>query len=227
MAKTDRPIQIKSLPRTGERPPPALPERPSFQIKPNQVIVGVAAILTTAVFLWDDREPAYNTIPSHPQEERVLEGTPEARVNQFLNEAKMQQRMAMQSRELENKISSKPLGGGDMIIPDSKRPLGVTMDQEGAAEKVYQDIYGPENKNRAPQTPEERINMRIEEERWMSQLERQERKQYVETFLKEAYDAGYAIDLDENLVVVRVRKVTSRPSQTLDQVLENLSRKGY
>ena len=100
------------------------------------------------------------------------------------------------------------------------------LEQENSGEKVYNELYGGD-RNKGPMTPEDRINLRLKEDQWMAAAEKQERKQYIQNFLKEAYDAGYAIDLDENLVVVRVKKVTSRPKETLDKVLENLARKGY
>lgn len=222
MAKTSRPVQIKSLPRTGE---PPVPEASEAGLQPKHVVIGAAVLLVLMIYMWDDRNTPKPMRPLGMPARQLEDGTPEARVNQFLAETAMKERMAEQSRDLENRISAKPLNAGDTEVPENKRPLGVTLDQEGAADRVYRDIYGPD-RSRTPQTPQERINRMVEENHWMNQLEKQQRKAYVENFLKEAADAGYAIDLDENLVVVRVRKITAKPTKTLDQVLDDLARKG-
>src|SRR5207245_225687 len=99
---------------------------------------------------------------------QIEDGTPEARVNQFLAETAMKERMNEQSRDLENRISAKPLTGNEVEVTENKRPLGVTLDQEGAAARVYDDIHGSD-RNKIPQSPQERINRMVEERRWMNQ----------------------------------------------------------
>lgn len=233
MGQPSKPIQIRTLPRPNENPsqPDKRAEKAANKARVHRLMriyvgVGVTVALAFAILFWEPSEKAPQKKSSG---EMALgdEDSPEALVNRYLQEGRMKRQMEMQNRDLENKVFSKPLGKDATVVKDSDRTLGVSLEQENAAEKVYNDLYGQEGKSKGPISPDDRINMRIEQEQWLSVAQKQERKAYIQSFLKEAYDAGYAIDLDENLVVIKVRKVTSRPSQTLDKVLENLARKGY
>lgn len=232
MGAPKKDIQFRVLPRTNEAPKGASKkERPAPVAKKIAVnpmlrtyaVVGIA-IMATFYALFLDSQPAMKTVP--PENKTVQDdGSPEALVNRYLQEADARHHMAAKNSELENKISSRPLGPDAAVIPENDRQLGVSLEQENSADKIYNEIYG--NGEKAAPSPEDRINMKLKEDQWMAATEKQERKQYIQNFLREAYDAGYAIDLDENLVVVRVKKVTSRPKESLDKVLENLARKGY
>jgi hypothetical protein len=231
MAQPNRPIQFKVLPRSGEKGAPQPKAKPSNPLSywaanpmlRNYTIVG-AAVIAAFYLLFSDPQPVarLKEVPAKPVQEDM---SPEALVNRYLQEADARHAMEARNSELENKATARSLGPDAAIVPDSDRQLGVSLEQENTGEKVYNELYG--NKNKGPMTPEDRIDLRLKEDQWMAVAERQERKQYIQNFLKEAYDAGYQIDLDENLVVVRVKRVTSRPKETLDKVLENLARRGY
>lgn len=246
MGQQNRPIQFRTLPRTNEKEPSfktkarsgksaskseavveSRSSKPKNPMLRNYIIVAAALIAAFAI-LFNDPKPVEKTsgAQSGKAKLRVEDNSPEALVNRYLQDADARHDMAAKNRELENKVLARPLGADAAVIPENDRPLGVSLDQENSAEKVYKDLYGHQD-NRGPMSPDDRINMRLQEDKWLAQTEKQERKQYIQNFLKEAYDAGYAIDLDENLVVVRVRKVTSRPKESLDKVLENLARKGF
>jgi hypothetical protein len=246
MGQSNKPIQFRTLPRSNEKESSlktksspgtaaskaeviaqkrwAKPKNPMLR---NYLIVGAALIAAFAI-LFNDPRPVEKASASKANKVKVRpdDNSPEALVNRYLQDADARREMAMKNRELENRASARPLGADAAVIPENDRQLGVTLDQENSAEKVYKDLYGHQD-NHGPVSPEDRISMRLQEDQWLAQTEKQERKQYIQNFLKEAYDAGYAIDLDENLVVVRVKKVTSRPKESLDKVLENLARKGY
>lgn len=245
MGQSNRPIQFRTLPRSNEKESSLKTKsspgtsaskaevvakqrwsKPKNPMLRNYVIVAAALIAAFAI-LFNDPKPVEKTQASGGKTRvRSDDHSPEALVNRYLQDADARREMAMKNRDLENKASARPLGADAAVIPENDRPLGVTLDQENSAEKVYKDLYGHQD-NKGPMSPDDRINMRLQEDQWLAQTEKQERKQYIQNFLKEAYDAGYAIDLDENLVVVRVRKVTSRPKESLDKVLENLARKGF
>ncbi len=238
MGQSGRPIRIRTLPRSNEKKTAMDTSEKSAKraakkaqlkhLSRTYVVVGVTTALTFAILFWDSPENHVSAIVKSDMGTTRRGGeTPEDMVNTFLKESQIQRKMEMHNRELENKVTTKPLGKEDQIVEESDRTPGVSLEMENREQKVYEDIYGPEGKNRGPTSPDDRIKMRIEQEQWLSQTQKQERKVYIQNFLKEAYDAGYAIELDDNLVVTRVRKVTSKPSQTLDKVLENLARKGY
>jgi hypothetical protein len=229
MSQPNKPIQFKVLPRSNEKA--ASQRKPktllSFLATPmgrNYAIVAVAVVVVS-YFLFSDPQPVGNLkeVPN----KAVQNMTPEDLVNRYLQDADARHNMEKKNSEMENKAGAHTLGPDAAVMPpENDRNLGVSLEQENSGEKVYKELYGNQQ-DRGTITPEDRINMRLKEEQWMAVAERQERKQYIQNFLKDAYDSGYQIDLDENLVVVRVKKVTSRPKQTLDKVLENLARKGY
>lgn len=246
MGQPNKPIQIRVLPRANEKDSPPQQPKPAPGARPSKMdiakqrwmrpkspmlrtylIVG-GAVAVTFFILFSDPQPVEKTRASAAKTTvRLDDNSPEALVNRYLQDAEARREMAMKNRELENKITAQPLGNDAAVRPQNDdRQLGVSLDQENTAEKVYKDLYGQDG-NHGPISPADRISQRLQQDQWLAQTQTQERKQYVQNFIKEAYDAGYAIDLDENLVVVRVKKVTSRPKESLDKVLENLARKGF
>lgn len=221
MAQTNRPIRIRTLPKSDEQPRKKALKTP--KLDPNHVVIAVAVVLAWLVFNWDSSDPKL------PRSSFDLpnDGSPEAKINKYLQDGQFKRQMEMRSREMENKVLAKPLGTDASIEPESDRTLGVSLEQENNAQKVYDDLYGDQAHVRPAPSPEDRINARLEQEQWLSQMEKQERRQYVQNFIDQAYEAGYAITLDENLIVVKVKKVQQKPKLSLDQVLENLARKGY
>jgi hypothetical protein len=230
-----KPIEFRALPRGDEKKAKAskatveavepAPKR-SFQISPqtrNTLVVGGAIALAFFVLLSGPKE----NMGAHSAPHAASEiGTEESRVNRYLIDADMKHRMQMQKSELDNLASTKPIPQGARIERPDTRTLGVNLNGENAAEKVYEDLYGKQV-SATPVSPEDRIEFKIAQKKWISEEERQERKQFVQNFIKQAYDAGWAIDLDENLVVVRVKPITNHPLMPLDQVLDKISKQGY
>jgi hypothetical protein len=230
--QTSRPIQIRTLPRTGEQKvtrqssvPPSKPHEPIFKRRKHfstGAVILIAGIASAFVFMWEPPQTKKKPITVNSAEDN----SPEAKVNRYLKEINEKYEMAKKNSDFENKSSSQPLSPDARIIPEPDRNLGVAMDQENSAEKVYNDLYHKEP-NTGPMLPADRIAFRLAERKWMSEVERQERKQYVQNFISQAAEAGYAIDLDENLIVTKVKKITDKPKEPLDKVLENIARKGY
>jgi len=107
---------------------------------------------------------------------------------------------------------------------------GLDLEQDDSAERLYRELNSVSSGNRAgtfDQMPDQRINARLANRRWLNDLERAERINFVRNFIRSAYERGYQVDLDSNLVVVGVRRIQNNQKVSIDQILERLSKQGF
>jgi hypothetical protein len=189
---------------------------------------GLAIVLAIMSFLLSQRSrPSTLRDPSSVNREGVLND----KINRYLQETARRRELTKMDLELEGeKVKSEfPSDSATYSahpVPEESKSLGVFLDQEDSAGKVYKDLYGRNDSSAETMLPEERINMRIAQRKWINELEMNQRRQFINNFLKSARDAGYDLELNENLVVVKVKKLQQKPRIPLDKVLERLSQQG-
>ena len=148
------------------------------------------------------------------------------RVSRHLQDSHMKEEILRRTREMENRQLSPVDGSQPLFQDDEERPLGVQLDQDESMEKLYRDLnyrqYRPANEF----LPDERIKARLANRRWVSQEERAERIQFVRNFIRSAYDRGYQVQLDQNLVVVGVKKITEPRKVDIEKVMDQLAKQG-
>ena len=70
----------------------------------------------------------------------------------------------------------------------------------------------------------DRISAKLANRKWMNEMERAERIQFISSFIRSAYDRGYEVDIDSNLVVVGVRPINRNRVLNIDQVIDRLAK---
>ena len=214
-------FKIRTLPRKDEarRPTPALPSpRPKWPL----VAGVVAALLLLAYALAREvPTPARELSSQQPVRDPMLK-----RLDGYVADVRMKEEILRQRRELENLRTKTPDVPLDLAstAPEVMRPLGVTLDVENTADRLYHELNDRPTLN-VDQLPESRINARLEKNKWVNELDRQERIQFIRNFVKSAYDRGYEVDIDQNLVVVGVRPIMNR-TISLEQVIDRVSKQG-
>lgn len=147
-------------------------------------------------------------------------------VNRHLQEAAAKHEMMVRVREMENLRVSGTLDADEFANDEDSRNIGVQFDQEDTASQVYADLNEDSEDNYANETPDDKINSRLATRRWVNELERAERIAFVRNYIRKAYEKGYEVQLDNNLVVVSVKKINKTEKVNIEQVLDKLAQKG-
>jgi hypothetical protein len=127
---------------------------------------------------------------------------------------------------MENLRVSGTLDADEFANDEDSRNIGVQFDQEDTASQVYADLNEDSEDNYANETPDDKINSRLATRRWVNELERAERIAFVRNYIRKAYEKGYEVQLDNNLVVVSVKKINKTEKVNIEQVLDKLAQKG-
>lgn len=96
------------------------------------------------------------------------------------------------------------------------------------SEDVYEDIFGDQSAYDVHLNPSQRIEAKLQRMKMLDRYDYQQKLAYIEAFVKNAYEQGYQVDINEDLEVTRVKKITTdepyRGSASLDKLLD---RQGY
>jgi hypothetical protein len=175
-----------------------------------------ALILLAAVF--QDRQPAQPTTPETPARKiahRQVDSL--TKVELHMQDLAFREAQMKRARQLEN------LKAGAIRPNESQDDYGVLAEQDRRLGLQFNDHrYTPS----VDQLPAERINSRLANRRFVNDYERAERIAFVRNFLRSAYERGYEVQLDQNLVVVGVKKITDVRKVNIDQVLDQLAKQG-
>lgn len=199
-----------------KRPRRKRPDERATSYTPVFVIVAIGLL----GLLW----MATNKKVNGPNRENASLSAETQKLNRFLQDGQKKMELNELGVTVENSASrSEELPA---FLPldsegSERRPMGVELEQDPAMENVYNDLYG-ESRGASIQTPEERINSRLAEKKWVNKFEREEKKMFIRNFISSAREAGYEIELNDDLVVTKVRPITSRPKISLEKVIENL-----
>lgn len=184
---------------------------------------GVMALMLTSKSPKQKINEAKKAVQSQDLTSVKAPGTPNDMVAKYLQESQLKTEMIRRARQLENMNSRGDASDSGAVDYDPKN-YGVQMDQEDTASKVFDDLH--DSDAIPPELlPGDRINARLAKNKWTNELERNERITFVREFIKSAYAKGYEVQLDQNLVVVGVKKITNQ-KVNIDQVLSKLAKQG-
>ena len=236
-------IKIRTLPRKNEKVvPSAKSEQPKKQAdSSSRWIIYLGAVSSVALFglvftakTGGPTKRAATAVAAAPaakaavmsQDLSSVGTAADDLVNRHLQEAAMKREMMEQTRMLENmNVQPVAVDADTYVPPQEERPLGVQLDEEHTMEEIYKDINGS-GAGYADFLPHDRINNRLANRRWVNEQERAERITFVRNFLKAAYDRGYEVQLDQNLVVVGVRRINRTEKLDIDQIIDRLAKQG-
>lgn len=152
-----------------------------------------------------------------------------ARINQevthHLQDAEIKREMMMRSREVENEQFKSAVKEPNLdeieTLPDPKE-YGVRFDNDESMDRVYEDTH-PDSGRDLATLPADKINAHMANRKWMNEMERAEKIQFLSAFIRSAYEHGYEVEIDSNLVVVGVKRVQNH-SLNINQVIDRLAK---
>lgn len=236
MAQPD--FKIRTLPRGSEKKAAeassAAPKRLPLAKIPRWIIyVGTSAIvallgafaLPGAEFM--AKPIARSTANKMTQTELAsIQDPVSAKVSRHLQNSYLKEEVRRQAQALQNARVKDPSLSEETLVADDDddRNYGVTFEQEDVSDKLYKDLN-----SRQPMSldylPEERINARLANNKWVNEHDRTERINFVRNFILSAYERGYEVEIDANLVVVGVKKINRKLS--IDQVIDKMAKQGF
>lgn len=237
MSQNDESIKIRTLPRKNEKskdhaaPSPAPAAKAVKSTSPRWIIyVGTTSCLLLAGVLFFDKPTDSKVAAANAQKVQQAEmastaARRNASVSRHMQESHMHRQLLVQAQQLENaKVKTTDLQA-DQFALDPARTFGVQFDQEDTADRVYEDL-NLNGKSFGDSTPDDKINARLANRRWVNELEKRERITFVRNFIKSAYDRGYEVEINENLVVVGVKRITDTKKLNIDQIMDKLAKRG-
>ncbi len=227
----DESIKIRTLPRKNEKAKEEAPKSPSATkpAAPRWIIyLGTSSCLLLAGVLFFDAPKSPGQVASAKQVQQTEMASVTKRqndtVSRHLQESHMHRQLMVQAQMLENsKAKTKNLEADDFAL-DTKQTFGVQFDQDDTTDRVFEDL-NVNAKSFSESTPDEKINARLANRRWVNEYERRERITFIRNYIKSAYDRGFEVEINENLVVVGVRRITEPKKLNIDQILNKMAAK--
>jgi hypothetical protein len=91
------------------------------------------------------------------------------------------------------------------------------------SDDIYEEIFGDEAIYDNHLNPSERIEAKLLKMKMLEEYDYQQKLAYIEAFIKNAYEEGYQVEINDELEVVRIKKITTdepyRGTATLDKLL--------
>lgn len=225
-------FKIRTLPRGNERvsdkkegADSRQKASPPWRRAPQLVLAAV--LLSLGVWFFLSSESALTPAHRGPTEQKVkMQTEADERVARHLREMALKREMERRSLEIENDNLTNPAGERpqpEVWDPPPGRVYGLQLDQEDRAGKIYQDINSGASQE-SEMSPEDRINARLANAKWIAEMERAEQRQFVANFIRQAAENGYEITLNDQLVVVKVKKIPGPEKVPIDKILDQLNR---
>jgi hypothetical protein len=240
-------IKIRVLPRPGEKEssapgpssgtsaaPAASPSptsRPPTSQATTLLVLGLPVGL--AAGLWLFLAPTAGPVADHaaapvPRSIQAVPLTPqEDRLDKLRVEAELKRAMLRQAAQLENqKIRAVDESTHPVLGPEgSVAAQTFTVDDVNDAARVFEEINLNPTEY-ADSSPVDKINARLANRKWVNEFERREKVTFVRNFIRAAYERGYEVEINADLVVVGVKPVSKDRKVNIDQVLDRLSSQG-
>jgi hypothetical protein len=220
-------IKIRTLPRPDEvrkasEPAVEAASPASRWFIKLGLIVGCASM--AFMLLSKNPQSSKSKVQSQDLTSVKIPASANAAVNKYLMESQLKTEMLHRARQLENLNSKADDYNTSYEDGVERQSYGVQFDQEDTASKVFEDLHDNDYQP-TELLPGDRINARLAKNKWTNELERRERVTFVREFIRSAYDRGYEVQLDQNLVVVGVKKIGNQ-KVSIDQVLNKLAKQG-
>lgn len=223
-------IKIRVVPRSNERPKRPRVEEPVVE---NQASKWIYVMGTLAASLW-----IFLMIPTKaplvpPDEKRTISSLEpkkeeahtriSASVERHLRESVLREEMIKRRLQIENSHMPTDIASPEVSLEAQR--LEPLMAQEKTHEQVFKDL-DLNSQSYSDRSPDDRINARLANRKWLNEVERSERINFVRNFIRSAYDRGYEVTLNENLVVVGVRKIKKDRAVSIDQIMDRMAKQG-
>jgi hypothetical protein len=185
------------------------------------IALSLAAFLVGAMGLWS----APTGVERKPARHARLDDSLSALVNRHLTDTHMKHQLMKRKFELENRVTApRKLGMDAETMPDDNHNYGVQLDSDDSAERLYEELNAEHNEY--GDNLEEKINQRLANRKWLNEMEKAERLTFIKNFIRTAYDRGYEVQLDSNLVVTGVKRIHHPKQVNIEQVLERIAKQG-
>lgn len=222
-------IKIRALPRGDEvsEQKKTVEDKPKPKKSPRWIIyVGTVCLslaLLVGAFRHSEKAP-------HPTAGKVDLASTSGRINEsvtrHLQETEIQREMMVRNREMENlpfkNAINEPSSDEYSELPDT-HTYGVQMEGDDSAARVYEDLHG-DPEHYADTLPVDKINARLANRKWLTEMERAEKIQFIGNFIRSAYDRGYEVEIDQNLIVTGVKKINRSKTLDINQVIDRLAK---
>lgn len=231
-------IQFRTIPRSNEKLKPSA-EKTAVEVSQSswgKAYIAVISVPLAALALWaffpqflsktahKKMQLAPRSVSSSESEE--VHGRITASVQRHLSESRMRREMMERKQQMENMKVQNSEEGGTHLADDHSVSLGVPlMDQDKTMERIYGDL-DLNSRGYSDVVPHDWINARLANRKWLNEHERAERIQFVRNFILTAYERGYEVQLNENLVVIGVRRLRKDRVVTIDQIMDRLAKQG-
>jgi len=229
----DGSIKIRTLPRQNE-PKKSEKTESAKQTAPQPprwiIYVGTVSVvlLLATLFIPAGKNSAQRNLSSTTAKVAPAAAKPSASdaVNRHLQDTAAKHEMMVRVREMENMKVSGNLEADEYATTPEQMNQGVQFDQDDSAERVYADLNEDAQTSYDNELPEDKINARLATRRWVNQLEREERRLFIRNYIRNAYEQGYEVQIDKNLVVVGVKKINKVEKVNIESVLDKLAQQG-
>jgi len=231
-------IKIRALPRKGEEDANRAIEKAAAEQSAKTrrwIVYAVTPVMFIAAFALMFK-PSGKTHKSVAASKAMANGKMDlasinARINdsvtRHLQDAEVQAEMMKRNRELENapfRNALKDKSDQTLTLPDTDpKGYGVSLDSDNSDERVFEDLDS-NSQGYSDTLPADKINARIANRKWMKEMEKNEKIQFISAFIRSAYDKGYEVEIDQNLVVVGVKKLPQNKLLNIDQVIDRLAK---
>jgi len=130
------------------------------------------------------------------------------RINRHMQFTEKKTELRALAVEIENFELGSSLRPGEFGTSPTLYPYSAVrdFDSENYPERVYRDIYPSEGRYDDPVLPADRIASMIEQDRWLNKYEAEQRKAFVEAVKENARAAGYELEINDQLQVVKVQR---------------------
>lgn len=235
-------IKIRVVPRSTEKPKKAADSGEAADgawtwLQWVYMACGVAVLLVVSVFLIPKAKVFHfsNKAKISGEKRSVSAIDPEGQVetrigesiSRHMTDAKIRQELMMRRQELDNARLRETLDQDTgSTLADSQAEVGPLMDHDKSAERVFEDL-DLNSRTFTAVSPHDKINARLASRKWLNEVERAERINFVRNFVRSAYDRGYEVQLNENLVVVGVRRIQKDRKVTIDQIMDRMAKQGF
>lgn len=226
MSQPAQEIKIRALPRKAkaQKPQPNGVPRWIIYVGASSTLLLIAAFLLPTLKV-SSLHLATKSVGSMELSSQIPSSDP---VSRHLRESLMRQQMMRGRRQLEN-MDAKAVSPDEtaaMLDSDPNQVYGVQFDSEDTADRLYQELNDRVYRANNDGLPDDRINARLANRKWVNEMEHQDRVLFVRNFIRWAHDRGYDIQLDQNLVVVGAKPITAEQKVDIEQVLTRMAQQG-
>jgi hypothetical protein len=116
--------------------------------------------------------------------------------------------LEMEAIRANEEVQARALSEGGLSIGENTpHTSGMELAEENREKEIVQNLN---SKQRKFPSPDDRINTKIERDKFLRQYEEQYKQAYVAQFLKNARERGLDVRLNENLEVIDVRPLDDK-----------------